>query len=129
MANDPVLIDTSGWIAFFRGLQPSADAIEELLRDERTVLCGPVELELRRGLGEHERQRVLPILRALPRIETGEPDFQAAGDLLHDLRTRGVTIPSIDGLIATLALRESIALLTLDRHFQRIDGLRLLPAP
>jgi predicted nucleic acid-binding protein len=35
----------------------------------------------------------------------------------------------MDGLIATLALRYDAALLTLDRHFDGIEGLRLDARP
>jgi predicted nucleic acid-binding protein len=34
-------------------------------------------------------------------------------------------MPSMDALIATLALRHDVPLLTNDRHFEAVPGLRL----
>ena len=56
-----VLADTDVWIAFFRksrggeGQRELADALEQLILEDRVVLCGVVELELLQGLREGER--------------------------------------------------------------------------
>ena len=124
---DRVLIDTSAWVAFFRGQEPACARVVELIEANRALRCGPVELELRQGLRRREARAVLGLWLALPDLPLDGLDFTSAGDLLRDLRERGRVVPSIDGLIATLALRHGVALLTLDQHFQGIEGLQLDP--
>jgi predicted nucleic acid-binding protein len=62
---------------------------------------------------------------ALPEVPVDGLDFASAGDLLRDRRELGRAIPSLDCLIAALAMRHEVALLTLDAHFDGIEGLRL----
>ena len=54
-------------------------------------------------------------------------DFASAGDLLSDLREAGTSIPSMDALIAALALRHQVPLLAVDRHFDAVPGLQRHP--
>jgi predicted nucleic acid-binding protein len=128
VAGERVLVDTSAWIDFFRDRRPLADTVERLLAEGRAVHCGPIELELRRGLRGHEVPRVIPVLWALEALPCDAVDFASAGDLLRGLRTRGITLPSMDGLIATLALRHEVPLLTSDRDFDAVPGLRRMDA-
>ncbi len=89
--------------------------------------CGPVELELRRGLRGSEAAAVFGVWSAVLPLPIEAIDFTGAGDLLRDLAEAGTTLPSMDGLIAALALRHDVALLTLDRHFEVVPGLRRWP--
>lgn len=122
-----VLIDTSAWIAFFRGDEPVASWVDNALANG-AALCGVVELELRQGLRLEERARVLPLLDATTRLPTEEGDWARAGDLLAGLRRRGVTVPGTDGLIAHLALKHEVALLENDKHFEHFADLKRLRA-
>lgn len=122
-----VLVDTSAWIAFFRGSTPGRAEVRALLGEDRAVRCGPVELELRRGLRRREGATVLHVWSALPELVTEAIDFTSAGDLLRELAEAGVTLPSMDALVATLALRHEVPLLALARHFDAVPGLRRWP--
>lgn len=122
-----VLIDTSAWVAFFRGSTPGRAEVRKLVSDNQALRCGPVELELRRGLRRHEAASVFGVWGAVPELAVEAIDFRSAGDLLRDLRDAGVTLPSLDGLIASVALRHEVPLLTLDRHFEHVPGLRRWP--
>jgi predicted nucleic acid-binding protein len=127
VAGDGVLVDTSAWVAFFRGSEPGAEAVADLVGARRALRCGPVELELRRGLRPTEAPAVLSVWLGLDAVDTDALDFAGAGDLLRDLRTRGVRLPSLDGLIAAVALRHDVPLFALDRHFDQVPGLRRWP--
>lgn len=120
---DPVLVDTSAWIAFFRGDEPVASQVDQLLAAGSAAFCGVVELELRQGLRPKERELVLSLLSAATRLPTEEADWAQAGDLLTSLRRKGLTLPGSDGLIAHLALRHKVALLEHDKHFANVPGL------
>lgn len=122
-----VLVDTSAWVAFFRGSVPGRSEVRALVTENRAVRCGPVELELRRGLRRSEAAAVLGVWSAVPPLAVEAIDFTSAGDLLRDLRESGKTLPSMDGLIAALALRYEVPLLSLDHHFALVPGLRRWP--
>lgn len=124
---EPVLIDTSAWVAFFRGSGPGRAEVRALVREQRALRCGPVELELRRGLRRPEAARVFAVWSAVAELTVETIDFRGAGDLLRDLREAGRTVPSMDGLIAAVALRHDVPLLALDRHFDDVPGLRRWP--
>ena len=123
---DTVLIDTSAWIAFFRGDEPVATQVEQTLAEGSAAFCGVVELELRQGIRPEEREQVLSLLGAVTRLPTEEADWAQAGDLLADLRRKGITLPSTDGLIAHLALRHRAVLLEQDNHFRHFPSLMRL---
>lgn len=125
-----VLIDTSVWVEAFHGGNPWVlERVRSLLEEDRAAICGPVEFEIRQGLRDRERERVLPLLEAVPRLEFLESDWAEAGDLGANLRRRGVTVPALDLLIAAVCRRTATSLLTLDKHFRSVEGLSLDPLP
>jgi predicted nucleic acid-binding protein len=123
-----ILVDSSAWVEFLRsGTHPVCDRIADLLDEDRVAMCGVVEMELLAGVRAAERPRLARLLSALPFLEVVHDDWTSAGVLLASLRSRGVTIPSTDALIAACCLRHQVALLTLDRHFDAVDGLAREP--
>lgn len=121
-----VLVDTSAWIDALRGRTPAVvSGMRRLLSEDQVVTCGPVIYEIYRGLRAGERQGVLPLFEALPRIAFEERDWERAGTLDASLRARGRSLPPIDVLIACLCLRHRVALFTLDEHFGHVPGLAL----
>jgi len=113
-----VIIDTSAWVEAFRGSDAVIKGdVDRLLEEDHAVLCGIVEMELFQGLKEKERERILPLLRILRYIETEREDWILAGQEYAILRTRGVTLPSSDVLLAAICIRRDLPLLTTDGHF------------
>ena len=92
-------------------------------------MCGPIVTELRRGLrSPAERSRVLPLLAGC-HLLLDPPDLWGdAGDLGYALGRRGITVKTIDLLIAAYALSHSVAILTADSDFERMRraGAQLL---
>jgi predicted nucleic acid-binding protein len=128
MAN--VLVDTSVWVDYFRGVaSPAADSLDSLLGEKQVVLCGTVELELLQGAKPGEKAMLQELLSALPYVETERVDFQAAGEWLNGLRANGFQIPATDGLIASLCSRHHLLLLTLDKHFDHFHHIKKIKNP
>ena len=121
-----VLIDTSAWIAFFRGDEPLASRVDAALADGSAAVCGLVELEVLQNVRPGE-ENVRSLLRSAHRLGTAESDYREAGERLAGLRRKGVTLPVTDGLIAQVALRHQVPLLEFDKHFGHIEGLRRVP--
>jgi predicted nucleic acid-binding protein len=119
-----VLVDTSAWVDFFRkGSGPIAAAVDVLLDQDRVVLCGVVEMELLQGAGAKDAPRLTVLLSALRFADASREDFRAAGESLATLRRRGVIVPATDALIAALCLRNRLALLTTDSHFEHFPEI------
>ncbi len=120
-----VLVDTSVWVDYFRkGESPAALLLDLLIKEKMAVLCGIVELELLQGVRPSEKEPLQELLTALPYVETERTDFQKAGDLLRELKAKGVQIPATDGMIAALCVRHRLSLLTLDKHFDHFPDVK-----
>lgn len=119
-----VLADTSAWITFFQKRNNLAQTLQGLILDNRVVRCGMVELELKQGFRKDEA-RLLALVMGFKSLDTNAADFSAAGDALGGLRRSGFTIPPSDGLIAAVAVRHGVELLTDDKHFKHYPGLKL----
>jgi predicted nucleic acid-binding protein len=112
-----ILVDTSAWIAFFRGEQPVADEVDALILDNQVALCGPILTELVRGLRTNERRSVLPLLEGCELLSQPADLWTEAGELGAVLRKRGAAVKTLDLLIAAYALAHSAPLLSLDADF------------
>jgi predicted nucleic acid-binding protein len=118
MAN--VIIDTSAWIQFFRyGSDVVSQLVAELVRNDQAVMTGVVLTELLQGIKtDKERQHLTALFSSLPFIEIVREDWQNAGEDLQALRRRGITVPVTDAVIATVAHRRGLPVLTTDPHFK-----------
>lgn len=122
-----VMLDTSIWIDAFRGKSPEILKLtKKLLDEDRVCTCGPIVFEIRRGLHPREQKRVFPLFDALIRLKFDESTWDEAGALDASLRRKGLTLPPMDILIASVCLQHGTPLLTLDQHFQAIPGLKCL---
>jgi hypothetical protein len=116
-----ILVDTSAWIAFFRDRGRVAAIVDQALEDDEAALCGPVLTELRRGFASAaERSRTIPLLLACHQLPQPASLWEDAGDLGFTLARQGLTVKSLDLLIAAYALTHGIPILTADRDFQLI---------
>lgn len=122
-----VLVDASAWVEFLRkgGDAPTGRRVAELLDGDQAALCGTVEMEILQGLRERDARRVQALLSVVHFVETRRADYQAAGARLRELRASGLTVPASDALIASVAIRAGLPLLTVDAHFRHFAGLRL----
>lgn len=114
---------------FFRGRDPLAEAVDRLLHSNEVALCGPVLTELRRGFRSRaERARIIPLLSGCQLLPDPPRLWDEAGDLGYALGRRGVTVKTIDLLIATYALSHGVAVLARDSDFEdmRRAGAQLL---
>ena len=115
-----LLVDTSSWIHMLR---PSGDPtvrarVEAALTSGQACWCPPVQLELWNGArGRKERAVLRELAGALPEIPIDEDVWKAAYDLARRARSRGVTVPAIDLIIAACAIRHGTALESSDSDF------------
>jgi predicted nucleic acid-binding protein len=127
-----ILVDTSAWIEFFRGRDPVASKVDAALETNDVAICGPVITELRRGIrSRSDRARVLPLLAACHLLDQPTSLWEEAGDIGFSIGRRGVTVKTLDLLIAAYAMSHDVPLLTLDRDFASLQraGIPLTLAP
>ena len=123
--NSDILVDTSAWIEYFN--KPDSKigkTIEHILRNGKAVLAGIVLTEILQGAKiKTEFDAILESMLALPLLEASLMTYIEAGRLSFALRKKGITVPTTDLIIASLALDNNCLILTLDAHFQKIPGV------
>jgi predicted nucleic acid-binding protein len=95
-------------------------ALQELIRDGRAQLMGPVRQELLSGIRQETSFRKLrDQLRAFdePRIEVA--DYEEAAHINNRCRSRGIAGSAIDFLICAAASRRDWQIFTTDHDFTR----------
>jgi predicted nucleic acid-binding protein len=125
---DSVLVDSCVWIDFLRGKGDEVcDVLERLLEAEQVTLTGPVVAEVLQGV-RHRRKstKVEELFGALPYCEATRGDWEDAARWSFGLLRRGVTVPLSDQLIAAVARRLKLFVLTTDEHFEHL-GVKLHP--
>lgn len=128
-----ILVDSSVWIDYFRGVAtPQSDRLDALLGEEPLAIGDLMLAEVLQGFGgDREFDRALRLLRTLAVIDIGgeEVAVQAARNFGR-LRTLGVTVrKTIDTLIATRCIVDRRPLLYSDRDFDLfVQHLGLLSA-
>ena len=125
------LVDTSAWILVLRKDAPekARDFIDQLIVRERAASTGVIFLELLAGSkSEQEFEELKQELEALVYFPVPH-EFWIKGAILYSaLRKKAITVPTIDTLIATIALENGAAVLHADKHFDWISQFTNLKA-
>lgn len=117
-----VLIDTCAWIDFFKSKTGAlGNQVAELIETNQAAITGVVIAELLQGVKqEKEGLRLRVLFRSINYLPTEDSDWFNAGQLAQQLRAKGLTLPLTDVIIAVIAQRYAIPVLTLDKHFQHL---------
>jgi predicted nucleic acid-binding protein len=121
-----VLVDTSVWsLALRRSVadlnrneSTSGAELQELIREARVRLIGPVRQELLSGIREEAQYvRLRDGLRAFPDEHLVTEDYEIAARLSNQCRRDGTAGSAIDFLICAAALRRKWEIFTTDPDF------------
>lgn len=120
-----LLVDTTVWIDFFRGVESrKVAALEECIRNREDICCcGFVLTEVLQGIrDDKELAGVKRQFEGLIYLEDDRSTFELAAGIYRDLRRKGRTIRnSIDCLIAAIVIQNKVSFLENDRDYQHID--------
>ncbi|MEK7812818.1 MAG: PIN domain-containing protein, partial [Candidatus Desantisbacteria bacterium] len=97
------LIEASIWITFFRKDCPEKilNLVKDLILKKEAVVTSSVLLEILRGTKDkNEYRSLLERLSALEILPVTDEVWQYSYSLSFALKTKGITIPSMDTLIA-----------------------------
>lgn len=120
-----ILVDSSVWIDFFNSATGRAGTEIELLiqGSQRFALTGVIVAEVLQGL-KRDVDRIEQWLSQWELIEPrGFTTYREAASIFRQARQKGITLTTIDALIAAVALEHSATLFTLDNDFVRIAPL------
>ncbi|WP_432740703.1 PIN domain-containing protein [Methylobacter sp. G7] len=117
-----VMIDSCAWIDFFKSKTGDlGNQVAELIETNQAAITGVIIAELLQGVKqENESQRLRVLFRSINYLPTEDSDWFNAGQLAQQLRAKGLTLPLTDVLIAVIAKRYAMPVLTLDKHFQHL---------
>jgi predicted nucleic acid-binding protein len=123
--DEVVLIDTSAWIEFLRPravVSPEMrEAVQACIESGRARICGVVIAELLQGAkGNKEIEQLQSLFDTVPSLVMQETDWQTAGLKIRQLKSQGLSAPITDAVIAAIALRHRMRVLTLDQHFAHL---------
>jgi predicted nucleic acid-binding protein len=124
-----ILVDSSVWIDFFSP-QPgrAGKELRRMIADaEPFAIAGVVVAEILQGL----TRDVAQIERYLTMWDILEPagfsTYRDAAAIFRLARSKGISLSTIDTLIAAIAIDHNASVFTLDKDFSRIARLAKLP--
>jgi len=123
------LVDTSAWIGFLRrsGSRDVKTRVAAYIELAEAAHCGPIQFELLAGAREAELQDIRKALSFSVLLDFPVACWEQAASIEKALRSRGVTVPRDDILVAAAALHHRVALYADDAHFALMRDKGALP--
>jgi len=128
------LVDSSVWIDFLSSSPgPAGGELRRMIAHaEPIALTGIIASEVLQGLTRDikEVERFLAMWDVLE--PQGPSTYRAAAAIFRLARSRGISLTTIDSLIAAIAQEHNVAIFSLDHdfaHIARLTGLRLYQIP
>ena len=123
-----ILVDSSVWVDFF-GFSPGRGGAElrrMIEQSEPLALTGVVIAEVLQGL-TRDADRIERFLAQWDILEpAGFATYREAAAIYRGARGKGISLTTIDTLIAAIAIENGTSLFTLDQDFSRIARITRL---
>ncbi len=127
MPASPVLADSSYYIRLLRAGQDPLRALALAAATGDLAVCGVVRCEVGRALRPAPvRERFQAFWDVMINVPTDNRLWAETEEMLWTLDRRGMVLPLTDVLIACCARRIGAFILTHDRHFGAIPGVRII---
>jgi predicted nucleic acid-binding protein len=131
-----ILVDSSVWIDFLAASPgPGGGELQRMIAEQESIaLTGVVVSEVLQGL-TRDIDRIERYLLMWEMLEpAGFSTYREAASIFRLARAKGVSLGTIDTLIAAIALEHGATVFTLDKDFSRIAriaglGLHRPPLP
>jgi predicted nucleic acid-binding protein len=117
-----VIVDTSVWSLALRrskdGENEYVEELEELIKEVRAQLIGPVRQELLNGIKSEKQYKVLKKhLRAFKDLAIETEDYELAAEYFNTARKNGIQGSNTDFLLCAIATRHRMPIYTTDNDF------------
>lgn len=128
----PYLIDADWVVRALAGDMETRAALARLCPEGISISWVTVGEIYEGAYGKSDPQAALAayreFLQPFPILDLNDPIMERFAQVRADLRRRGQIIPDLDLLAAATALHYDLTVLTSDRHFQRVPGLKIYQA-
>jgi len=121
--SDRILIDTSAWIVSFKktGNESLKRKVVGVLASLSAVTTPVIVLELLQGCRDKKEYEAMKSrIEALEMLPVNEDTWESAYRAGYDLRRKGITVPTIDILILSIAKVHNCSVLHHDKHFKLV---------
>lgn len=124
-----IVADTDVLIDYLAGTQPVAEQVRIYAESDTLQTSAITCFELLSGARGNKRgDQVRRLVTAIPVLPLDREAAAVAAVVRQRLARNGASIGMADSLIAGIAMAHNLPLLTRNRkHFEHIEGLRLLP--
>lgn len=123
-----VIVDTSIWSLALRRSKVQenkyVEELEELIKEVRAQLIGPVRQELLNGIKSEKQFRILKKhLRAFKDLEIETVDYELASDYFNIARKNGIQGSNTDFLLCAISTRLRMPIFTTDKDFLNFQSV------
>ena len=119
MSSEKLLVDTTVWVKFLRGLDASLkEQLGFLVLENRVFTSEIIIMEILRGAkSDKEYSMLYQDFLALPQLAIDHTVWEKAWQTAYTIRRSGINIPMADIIIASTALYYKCTLMHSDKHF------------
>jgi hypothetical protein len=122
-----IVVDTSVWVAYFRGSEREiVGHLQALLDDDCVALVIPVKVEILGGASAGNLSKLRRVLTALPTFYPTADTWRRIEGWIETAVRKGERFGAADLLVAALAAEGNMNLWSLDRDFERMQKLGLV---
>ena len=122
------LVDTDEWISFLNKRENAINLILKLKKQGEIFSSILTIAELRAGWSDKMADHFLPIFYAHTKIMSiSQKIAELAGKFLKDYKSRGISLPTVDTLIASTAIIEDCQMVTGNKKDFPMPQLKLFP--
>ena len=123
-----IIVDTSVWSLALRRSKDvegkHVEELEELIKEVRAQLIGPVRQELLNGIKSEKQYRVLKKhLRAFKDLAIATEDYELAADYFNTARKNGIQGSNTDFLLCAISTRHRMPIFTTDKDFTNFQSV------
>ena len=123
-----VIVDTSVWSLALRRNKVQenkyVEELEELIKEFRAQLIGPVRQELLNGIRSEKQFRVLKKhLRAFKNLDIETEDYELASEYFNKARKNGIQGSNTDFLLCAISTRLRMPIFTTDKDFLNFQSV------
>ena len=117
-----VIVDTSIWSLALRRSKDTenkyVEELEELIKEVRAQLVGPVRQELLSGIKSEKQYKTLKKhLRAFKDLNIEPVDYELAAQYFNTARQKGIQGSNTDFLLCAISTRHRMPIFTADKDF------------
>ena len=123
-----VIVDTSVWSLALRRSKAQenkyVEELEELIKEVRAQLIGPIRQELLNGIKSEKQFNTLrKHLRAFKDLDIETADYELASEYFNKARKNGIAGSNTDFLICAISTRLKMPILTIDKDFHNFQSV------